>query len=173
MTKRSEDEMKREERTRELYTAIRDLSRAVRLYQQDENFCRGITHIQFVILDLIAERSGELELVELHGLLSVDKSTTTRLVDPLVKNGYLLRLQSRLDSRGSRLEITAAGREAYREVKECLFGALERLFERIPAAKQKSVLESLRLFARSLEGCCGPHRLLRVRGITDSRRDGG
>jgi DNA-binding MarR family transcriptional regulator len=42
-----------------------------------------VTFHQFLILDAVAARRG-LELAALHGILAVQKSTTTRLVTPLL-----------------------------------------------------------------------------------------
>ena len=146
------------ESAREIFAVIRDLSRAVRLYQHDDVFCKDVTHIQFVILDLVAEKEGALELMDLHGMLAVDKSTTTRLVDPLVKKGYLMRTASLRDARGSRLEMTTIGEQIYDDIRSCLNETLHQLLGQIPSEKQPMVIESLKLFARSLEGCCRSDR---------------
>ncbi|UCF56837.1 MAG: MarR family transcriptional regulator, partial [Deltaproteobacteria bacterium] len=69
-----------------MFSLMSELARAVRCCQQEAVFCENVTFSQFFILDMVAEK-GKLKLSELHQILSVDKSTTTRLINPLVKQG--------------------------------------------------------------------------------------
>lgn len=67
---------------REILSMIIELIKALRCCRQDEVFCAGeVTFTQFIILDAVAG-NGTLDMADLHNLLSVDKSTTTRFVAP-------------------------------------------------------------------------------------------
>jgi len=63
------------------------LSRVLRCCCRDEAFCADVTFHQFLILDAVAKQK-EISLADLHKLLSVEKSTTTRLVAPLIGKGF-------------------------------------------------------------------------------------
>ena len=101
---------------RPLLDILFELVRALRIFQQEAEFCGGVTFAQFVILDLVDQAGGSLPLAELHGRLEVDKSTTTRLVKPLVSKGLVGRRRSRSDSRAVKLSLTPAGSDVLAQV---------------------------------------------------------
>lgn len=140
---------------RDAYLLLRDVARVSRLFQQDNVHCGGVTFVQFTILDHVQQGSGGLELAQLHALLAVEKSTTTRLVEPLVEKGYLVREASERDARAIRLRITAAGRAAHREYWECLSTSLRRALGSLPKARVAEVKEAVRLFVRTVGRLCG------------------
>lgn len=142
----------------EAYLLIRDVALAVRLFQQDNVHCAGVTFTQFTILDHIARAHGELPLADLHGLLQVEKSTTTRLLGPLVDKGLIARAQGR-DARAVLLVLTTAGRSTHDAFWRCLAANIGRALEGIDVATFEQVARSLRLFihavARGAHGTCG------------------
>jgi len=101
---------------RGLLELIAELSRATRIFQQESVFCAGVTFSQFFILDQVAAGGGRLPLAELHSALEVEKSTTTRLVAPLVEQELISRQRSRRDSRAVELSLTPQGREVLKTV---------------------------------------------------------
>ncbi|MCX6224781.1 MAG: helix-turn-helix domain-containing protein, partial [Bacteroidia bacterium] len=70
----------------ELMEIFTGLSQVSRFCRQDVAFCEGVTFHQFMILDALVGKK-EMQISELHKLLAVEKSTTTRLVNPLIKKG--------------------------------------------------------------------------------------
>lgn len=134
---------------REIFALMLDLSREIRCCGRDESFCGQLTFQQFVILDAVA-RAGELGLAELHGILAVEKSTTTRLVDPLLRKGLLNKDRSAHDQRAARLSLTAEGRRTHREVWACLTVFFAGLARNIGEAERETVLGALRRFADAL-----------------------
>ena len=80
---------------------IAQTSKAARIFQQESVFCEGLTFNQFLILDQVAKARGELSLAQLHRYLEVEKSTTTRLVAPLVKRGLVEKRKSQRDARAT------------------------------------------------------------------------
>jgi len=97
---------------------IAELGRATRIFQQESIFCAGVTFTQYCILDQVAQAEGRLELSELHSILEVDKSTTTRLVAPLARLGLIQRQRSARDSRVVELGLTKEGWETLTQVWE-------------------------------------------------------
>ena len=139
--------------TRQVLTMISDLSRALRCCQQEAVFCEDVTFSQFFILDRVAEE-GSLKLADLHGILGVDKSTTTRFVNPLVQRGLLKRQRDDEDSRAVRLTLTSAGSEVHRKVWDCFTGFLEALETGIPLEKRGEVFEAIQLFMDAMRQAC-------------------
>ncbi len=133
---------------RSAYELVRDLVRVARIFQQDNVHCGGVTFLQFVILDHVREGGAGLELSELHGLLAVEKSTTTRMIDPLVEKGLLVKVASARDPRAIRLGLSAKGRAAHRDYWECLVGTLGKAIESVPRRQHASLRDAVRLFVQ-------------------------
>jgi len=106
------------------------------------------------LLDAVAKK-GELGLAELHGILFVEKSTTTRLVNPLIQKGLLTRGRAAHDSRAARLALTEEGRETHRKVRLCLAGFFENITRHLPGERRKEVLESVRIFIGAIRKAAG------------------
>jgi DNA-binding MarR family transcriptional regulator len=146
-----------EEKNKELLDILGGLSQVLRFCCRDEAFCEDVTFHQFLILSAVA-REKDLYMADLHKLLSVEKSTTTRLVNPLIKKGLLLRNKSDNDSRAVKLTLTGKGRETHKNVEVCLNNFFEKVLVNIPAKKRPDVLKSVKIFIsaikNSVNGCC-------------------
>jgi DNA-binding MarR family transcriptional regulator len=135
------------------------LSQVLRCCCREEAFCGGVTFHQFMILDAVAN-AKELHLVDLHQILSVEKSTTTRLVNPLIGKGLLQRSKADHDSRAAKLTLTKEGIETHRKVSLCLTEYFQKVLGNIPPAKRSEVLESVKIFIEAIKSaangcnCC-------------------
>ena len=145
---------------REMFSLLSDLSRAIRCCQQEAVFCEDLTFSQFFILDLVAEK-GQLKLSELHKILSVDKSTTTRLVSPLVKQGLIRRQKSNQDSRAINLALTSEGESVRKRVWACISRFVDVIQDGIPKEKRAEVYGNVKMFLHAMQNACaaGPCRL--------------
>jgi DNA-binding MarR family transcriptional regulator len=143
-----------------MFSLLSDLSRAVRCCQQEAVFCEDLTFSQFFILDLVAEK-GQLRLSELHKILSVDKSTTTRLVSPLVKQGLVRRLKSDQDSRAINLALTKQGESVRKRVWACISRFVDVIQTGIPEKKRAEVYQGVKIFLHAMWNACsaGPCRV--------------
>jgi DNA-binding MarR family transcriptional regulator len=145
---------------RELFEIIMVLAREIRCCSRDEAICQNVTFHQFIILDAVEKKEG-LGLGDLHQILSVEKSTTTRLVNPLIRRGLLKRDRAKHDSRAATLSLTEEGKETHRKVWLRLaefFGGITR---NIPAGQRGEVLEAVKVFSGAMRKaaaacrCCG------------------
>lgn len=143
------------DQTTAVFHLLQEMGKVMRIFQSEAILCEGVTFAQFCILDHTAARGGRLELSELHGLLSVEKSTTTRMVGPLVKRGLVRREKSDHDSRAIELVLTAKGTDIHKKVWACVSGFIDDVLQRIPGDRRNSVFESLGVFIRSIRQCCG------------------
>lgn len=134
---------------REIFDIIMNLSREIRCCSRDEAICQNVTFHQFIILDAVVKKKG-LNLADLHKILSVEKSTTTRLVNPLLQKGLLKRDKAEHDSRAARLTLTEEGKETHRKVWMCLGGFFENITRSIPEDRQTEVLEAVKVFTAAM-----------------------
>ena len=134
---------------REIFDIIMSLAREIRCCSRDEAICRDVTFHQFIILDAVAKKEG-LDLADLHKILSVEKSTTTRLVNPLLQKGLLKRDRAEHDSRAAKLTLTEEGIETHRKVWMCLGGFFENITRNMPEDRQEEVLEAVKVFTAAM-----------------------
>ncbi|KUG24624.1 transcriptional regulator, marr family [hydrocarbon metagenome] len=147
------------ENTKELMEVLGGLAQVLRYCCRDEAFCEGVTFHQFIILDAVAKEK-ELHMADLHQILSVEKSTTTRLVNPLIKKGLLRRDKADHDSRAVKLMLTKEGRKTHKNVQVCLTDFFQRVLGNLPEKKRAEVLESVKIFITAIKNsangcdCC-------------------
>jgi DNA-binding MarR family transcriptional regulator len=147
------------EKTGDLMEILGGLAQVMRCCCRDDAFCEGVTFHQFMILDAVAKEK-ELHMSDLHKLLSVEKSTTTRLVNPLINKGLIRRETAAHDSRAVKFTLTREGRETHRKVQLCLTDFFQRALGNIPSKKRTDVLESVKMFIAAIKNsadsceCC-------------------
>jgi DNA-binding MarR family transcriptional regulator len=140
----------------EIFTGLSQITRCCR---QDVAFCEGVTFHQFMILDTLVGKK-EMQLSELHKLLAVEKSTTTRLVNPLIQKGLLKREKAQHDSRAAMLILTADGKKIHQKVSLCLAGFFQKVTQNIPQDKKQQILAAIRIFIGAIKNsaadynCC-------------------
>jgi len=89
-------------------------------------------------------------MADLHLILAVDKSTTTRLLNPLVKQGLIRRDKSKKDQRAVDLTLTEKGQGTHGKVWTCIEGFVQAINGGIPEERRASAYEGLRLFAQAV-----------------------
>ncbi len=152
-------QMKLNDQSSELMEIFMGMAQVTRCCRQDVAFCEGVTFHQFMILDAVAKRQ-ELNMTDLHTILAVEKSTTTRLVNPLISKGLLRRDKAVHDSRAVTLFLTENGRKIHQNVSLCLEGFFQKISENIPEEKRTDVLESIKVFISAIKNsavgysCC-------------------
>ncbi|HPD56369.1 MAG TPA: MarR family transcriptional regulator [Smithellaceae bacterium] len=144
---------------RQLLEIFTGLAQATRFLRQDEAFCEGVTFHQYLILDVILQNK-ELKMADLHRHLAVEKSTTTRLLNPLIKKKLLQRRTDPRDLRAAYLTLTKKGEEAHKNVRLCIMDFFHKTMGNIPEKKTKHVLNSVNVFIGAIKAyarqntCC-------------------
>lgn len=141
-------------RCRKLLSLISRISAGVRACQQEPVFCENITFTQFHILDQIISEEV-LRLSELHERLGVEKSTTTRLVEPLIRRELVEKSKCGNDSRCVILKPTEEGKKLQTTIWQCLRGFFGSIEERLPESNRNQIYDSVRTFLDALQGSCG------------------
>lgn len=130
------------------------LSQATRCLRQDTAFCGGVTFHQFIILDAAA-KNKDLRISDLHSLLAVEKSTTTRLLSPLLEKGLLTKEKSASDSRIFGLTLTKSGRKTHRQVQICLEDFFNKVAGNLPAGKEENILQAVQIWINAIKNAAG------------------
>ena len=135
-----------------LYRTLSDLARRYQLRNRDEVCCYGLTVSQCYALQALLEK-GRLTSSALSSRLGLDLSTTTRVVDPLVRKKLALRRRGAEDARIREIEITEAGRRLMTRIEKDFARLLARALSDLPEEVQKTLPNAIRLLTRALE--CG------------------
>lgn len=130
------------------------LVQATKSFRQDTAFCDGVTFHQFIILDAAAKNKN-LRISDLHSLLAVEKSTTTRLLNPLIEKGLLTREKSASDSRIFGLTLTKSGRKTHRQVQICLDDFFNKVAGNLPAGKEENILQAVQIWINAIKNAAG------------------
>lgn len=145
---------------RETYRALSDLLRLLQFRDRDRICCHGVSVSQCHALDVLV-REGALRLNELAVRLYLGKSTTSRVVDALLRKGYVERRTDPDDSRAVRLEATPAGRELHDRIEEDLLAETRGLLRGFGPEGRRAARELLeRMRRRAIDrievegGCC-------------------
>jgi DNA-binding MarR family transcriptional regulator len=93
---------------------------------------------------------SDITMGELSHTLSVPFSTTTRMVDWFVDNGYAQRLSDPKDRRVVRVALTESGRELYRTVERYMVQRLRQMLSPLTAEEQIVLLTLLEKIAGAL-----------------------
>ncbi len=142
----------------EIRKLLRELIKELGLLQKEKYACCGLTLAQCHCL----VETGDLEKTTVNRLaesLKLDQSTVSRMVDGLVKEGYLERELAEEDRRKVEISLSAKGESSYKQVETMMGDYFEEITGRIPAGKREQVIESLELLLNAIKekgtSCCG------------------
>ena len=133
----------------DLRELLRILERRLGLVDERAKACCGITLAQCHALVEIG-RAGALSLNELATLLGLDKSTTSRTVDHLVRQGQVIRQTDTRSRRSVVIRLTGDGQDLFHTIEDGMDQYFRKLQAVIPEARQAEVLDSLRLLVSSI-----------------------
>ncbi len=134
----------------ELQQRMQVFIRRFGLLNQDATPCgRPLSPSQSHALQVIGH-AGPLSQQQLSDELSLDKSTTSRLVTQLVEQGWVTKAVNPENRREFLLSLSPAGQRVLGEVMSASAGRFREVLERIPAEKRQQVLESLDLLTGAL-----------------------
>jgi DNA-binding MarR family transcriptional regulator len=124
-----------------LCNALRQASRAVSRLYDEELRAVGLRTTQYSLLRALS-RSGAVQQRNLGVLTSLDETTLTRNLRPLMRNGWVA-VRAREDRREKWLEITESGAAKLEEARPAWERAQERLRSLLPEGAWSSLLAAL------------------------------
>ena len=107
--------------------------------------CCGISDTQCFILVEIG-RKPDISVKELAGILRLDKSGISRMVEELVQKEFVERKPSKEDRRYVVLNLTVTGSERFNQIENNMNIKFKSILDRIPEEKRNQVIEALELY---------------------------
>jgi DNA-binding MarR family transcriptional regulator len=124
---------------------------------RNEKFCYGVTLTQCYTLESIANQK-KMTMLQLSNELGLAISTITRVVDILVRDGFIQRYHGKQDRRNVYVELMDKGREMAEKLKVCSEQSWLGVFNQIPHSKRSRIIEDVELLYMILEEvnrkCC-------------------
>lgn len=151
---------------RALQAAVADLVRVYQFRDRDRICCHDISVTQCHALEALVEH-GPMRLSELTERLFLDKSTTSRVVQTLVKKGYVEGRPDATDGRATALHPTAGGRRLCERITDDLVEQQRGLLQDLDPGIREGVVNVIRGLARAADSrfrsggstgpdaCCG------------------
>lgn len=137
------------QKIREFRETLRKLERELDAQLKEGSECCGVSLVQcHTLLEL--DKRGMVNLKDLSTILELDKSTVSRGIDLLVKNGLVHRDVDEDNRRFVLLSLTEKGENTCCGINQLCDNYYIELFHHIPQEKHKQVIESLFLFAQAL-----------------------
>lgn len=151
----------------ELYRALSELARRYQFRNRDEVCCYGLTVSQCYALQALV--SQPLTSGGLSEALGLDISSTTRLVDQLVRKKLVLRKRSPEDARVKNIEITDAGHKLIARIENDLANVVGEAVKGLSAEVQRALPEVIRLLNNAL-ACSTVQKIVAPESIRVSSR---
>lgn len=107
------------ERAEELYEAVNQLIRVHQFRDRDYICCHDVSVAQCYALETLVKR-GPLRLQALADEMYLDKSTTSRVVDSLLRKKYVLKALDPSDQRAVQLSLTPSGEALHQKIHQDL-----------------------------------------------------
>lgn len=133
-----------------LQAAVADLVRVYQFRDRDRICCHDISVTQCYALETLVEH-GPLRLGELAERLFLDKSTTSRVVQSLVRKGYAAQHADATDGRAIALSATRAGRTLCARITDGLVEQQKEVLEDLDPGVRAGVVDVIRRLARAAD----------------------
>jgi DNA-binding MarR family transcriptional regulator len=138
----------------EIYRALTELARRYQFRNRDEICCYGLTVSQCYALQTLQD--GAHHTGALSAKLGLDISSTTRLVDQLVRKKLVYRKRGVEDGRVRQIELTDAGKKLMNRIEKDFSEILEDAVKNLPKEVQSLLPQIIRQLNQALE--CGTER---------------
>ncbi len=115
-----------------------------------ETACHGVTLSQHYVIDALV-RKNELTMNELSKEVGLAMSTLTRIVDGLVRKGFISRYASTTDRRKVCVLLTDEGKALSDNLRACSQAFWANVLESIPDDKKPDIIDSFRILNDALD----------------------
>lgn len=132
---------------------LRRLERFIIVQLQQDAQCCGVSMAQCHALLEIAERDSTT-VGELAASMCLDKSTLSRTVDGLVKEGWVERVINPDNRRAQVLTLASSGKNLADRIHRQCNDLYRRLLDRLPPKKLDQILASLEWLGQALHDGC-------------------
>jgi DNA-binding MarR family transcriptional regulator len=136
----------------EIYRALSELARRYQFRSKEEVCCYGLTVSQCYALQELHD-FGKMPSSDLSLRLSLDLSSTTRLVDQLVRKKLAVRTKKAEDARIREIDITDAGKRLISRIQSDMANIVELALKDFPEEVRQILPEVLKRLTRVLNEC--------------------
>ena len=126
------------------------MCRCFGFFEREAVCCGTVTVQQCVVLQTLL--AGPSEVGPLAASVGSSPSAMTRMLDGLVKRGWIERVRGEQDRRRVTVSLTAEGRSEAERLRGLTAGAVEAVMAQIPEEKRAQVMESVSLIRGAMEG---------------------
>lgn len=136
---------------------VRKLVRMFQLFERDQIKVHGFTTSQcYTLLEI--HKANQISMNELSDKMNLNSSTMTRVLDTLVRDGYIDRQKSAEDRRLVLVSLTSKGIQSADDLNDSVKSYYKKVIEGIPSGKLDDVLQStgvlIHAFEKSNPNCC-------------------
>ena len=138
----------------DLRDAVKHFMRNMGMLEGKKAFCCDFTYSQCHTLFEIGN-SEAISLIELSQRLHMDKSAMSRIVDDLVKRGYLKREQDKQDRRYVVIELTEIGKTVHQQIAENSLRQFSQVVAALPENERHSIINGLTALNKAIAASLG------------------
>lgn len=136
---------------------VRKLVRMFQLFERDQIKVHGFTTTQcYTLLEI--DKAGSMTMNELSDRMNLNSSTMTRILDTLVRDGYIQRQKSAEDRRLVLVSLSETGKASAEKLNSSVNAYYKKVMGSIPEGKLDDILQSTDLlvhaFEKSNPNCC-------------------
>ena len=133
-----------------LQAAVAELVRVYQFRDRDRICCHDVSVTQCYALETLVEH-GPMRLSALAERLFLDKSTTSRVVNALVRKGYVEQRPDASDGRATTLSATRQGQRLCTRISEDLVAQQKALLQDLDPEIRAGVVQVIRRLARAAD----------------------
>lgn len=131
----------------QLFATMMQLGKLMSQQTHESHEEHTATMLQLIALQFLKELPNGT-VSDLVNFLQLSKSSTTQLVERLVKAGFVSRIQDKEDRRIVRLNITESGEKKFEALKRNKMGKMQKIFSKLPA---QDLRELIRIHVQLIE----------------------
>lgn len=136
---------------------IQELVHVIQIFERDEIKPHGFTTTQCYVL-LTLKKENNLTMNDLSLKMNLEKSTMTRILNILQRDGYVKRIKDDEDKRIVIATLTEEGRVAAEKMEKSIKDYYMKIVENLPNGRVEEVLSSvsclINAFKNSNPKCC-------------------
>ncbi len=134
---------------REMDEILSNLTLAFLQLERSGKCCHGVTLSQCHILDILFKK-GDMTMNELSRQLGLAKSTITRIVNNMVRVGWIDQAKDQRDKRWVNVRLTQEGKKMAEKLGHSSREYVQRILKHIPEEKVPQVVKSLEWIVKSV-----------------------
>ena len=141
----------------EVGNTVQHLVRVMQLFERDQIKPHGFTTAQAYVLTQLKD-TPELTMNELSEKLNARTSTMTRIINNLVRDGYIARNRDEVDRRIVLVSLTEKGLREAEKLEKAITAYYQKIVAHLPEGQAEEVLQAVALLVQAFDqanpNCC-------------------